>query len=138
VSTLSIFEQSEYGASAGEIAEDFEISVTDVRWRSPTRSSGTPRWALTGDGPLMREAVVRYYIDADLLGLAKVICRIRPDITYPGDPGDTIHKSHRPACPITDTAAPDTDWVPIVAAQGWLIITRDHNIRDNLPSARLF
>jgi uncharacterized protein (DUF433 family) len=32
VSTLSIFERSEEGASREEIAEDFEISIADVRW----------------------------------------------------------------------------------------------------------
>jgi hypothetical protein len=34
-----------------------------------------------------RPARVRYYIDADLLGLAKILVQIRTDVTYPGDPG---------------------------------------------------
>jgi hypothetical protein len=83
----------------------------------------------------MREAEVRYYIDADILGLAKILCPLRNDMTYPGDPGATIHKRHRPACLITAPKTPDTEWVPIVAAQGWLILTRDHNIREN-PAER--
>lgn len=35
----------------------------------------------------MRPAVVRFYFDADVLGLAHTICRLRNDCTYPGDPG---------------------------------------------------
>jgi hypothetical protein len=30
---------------------------------------------------------IRYYIDADLLGLGKVLANVRSDVTYPGDPG---------------------------------------------------
>jgi hypothetical protein len=80
----------------------------------------------------MRETSVRYYVDADILGLAHVLAPLRGDITYPGDPGAVINKRQRPPCPITTTATPDTDWLPIVAAQGWLIISRDHNIRENI------
>lgn len=31
----------------------------------------------------MREAHVRFYIDADILGLAKILTQLRADITYP-------------------------------------------------------
>jgi hypothetical protein len=82
----------------------------------------------------MRVAEVRYYFDEDILGLAQTISRLRTDCTYPGDPGVVIHKRQRPACPIT-RGTKDTVWVPAVAAQGWLIITRDHNIREN-PAER--
>jgi hypothetical protein len=78
-----------------------------------------------------RPAVVRFYIDADMLGLAKVLALLRPDITYPGDPGAVIHRRRRPPCPITSPATPDTDWIPRVAAQDWLIITRDRHIQDH-------
>ncbi len=53
-------------------------------------------------------------------------------MTYPGDPGGTIHRRTRPACPIASTAVLDVDWIPAVTAQGWLIITRDANIAVNL------
>lgn len=81
--------------------------------------------------PRTRPAVVRFYVDADVLGLAKVLARLRSDVTYPGDPGATIHRRLRPACPITSPAVPDTEWIPTVTAQGWLIITRDVNIAVN-------
>jgi hypothetical protein len=34
-----------------------------------------------------REAEIRFYVDADLLGLAKILVAVRADVTYPGDPG---------------------------------------------------
>lgn len=83
----------------------------------------------------MKPAEVRFYVDADLLGLAKVLASLRFDVTYPGDPGAVIYKHQRPPCLISDPAAPDTSWLPQVAEQGWLIISRDHNIREN-PAER--
>jgi hypothetical protein len=48
-----------------------------------------------------KPAAVHYYIDADVLGLAKILVQVRPDVTYPGDPGrhdqnpaDTAALSH--------------------------------------------
>jgi hypothetical protein len=76
-------------------------------------------------------AEVRYYIDADILGLAKVLASLRPDVTYPGDPGAIIHKRHRPPCPVTTPATPDPQWIAEVARNGWLIITRDRHIQDH-------
>jgi PIN like domain len=75
-----------------------------------------------------RPATVRFYFDADILGLGKTLARLRPDMTYPGD---TIHKRARPACPITKTSTPDEDWIPEVARRGWLIITRDSRIQEH-------
>ena len=42
-----------------------------------------------------RPARVRYYIDADLLGLAKILVQIRTDVTYPGDPGGPVKGGRR-------------------------------------------
>jgi hypothetical protein len=81
--------------------------------------------------PTVRPAEVRFYFDADVLGLAKVIAGLRNDATYPGDPGATIHRRARPACLISDPATPDRVWIPNVAGQGWLIITRDSRIQDH-------
>jgi len=54
---------------------------------------------------------------------------LRPDVTYPGDPGAVIHKRLRPPCPITSPDAKDSVWIPEVARRGWLIITRDRQIQ---------
>lgn len=77
----------------------------------------------------LKPATVRFYFDADVLGLAKVINKLRADITYPGDEGGLIHRRLRAACPIT-TDAPDVEWIPQVAARQWLIITRDNGIQS--------
>jgi hypothetical protein len=78
-----------------------------------------------------KPAAVRFYLDADVLGLAKVLVQVRSDVTYPGDPGGTLHRRTRPACPITAPATKDDVWIPQVATLGWLIITRDSKIADN-------
>jgi hypothetical protein len=78
-----------------------------------------------------RPAAVRFYFDADLLGLAKVVAALRVDCTYPGDPGAVVHRRRRPACPITSPAAKDRVWIPEVTRRGWLILTRDSRVRDH-------
>jgi PIN like domain len=78
-----------------------------------------------------KSAEVRFYIDADLLGLAKILSGLRVDMTYPGDPGTTLHRRTRPPCPITSPSMPDCDWLPRVTAKNWLIITRDRHIQDH-------
>lgn len=78
-----------------------------------------------------RPAAVRFYVDADVLGLAKVLAGLRIDVTYPGDAGAIIKRRQRPACPVTSPTVLDTEWLPIVAAAGWLIITRDRHIQDH-------
>ena len=79
-----------------------------------------------------RAAQVRIYVDAGILGLGKILGSLRGDVTYPGDPGAVIHKRQRPPCPVTSSAVLDPDWIPVVAARGWLIVTRDSKIIENL------
>lgn len=78
----------------------------------------------------MKTAAVQFYVDADILGLAKVLAAIRSDVTYPGFPGGKMHGRMRPACPVTSTSTDDTVWIPEAAARGWLIITRDSAIQE--------
>lgn len=78
---------------------------------------------------IARPAEVRFYLDADVLGLAKVLASLRPDVTYPGDAGGIVRQRARPPCPITTTDLDDDVWIPIVAARGWAIITRDRSIQ---------
>jgi hypothetical protein len=79
----------------------------------------------------LRAAQVRFYVDADILGLGKILGGLRNDVTYPGDPGAVIYKRHRAPCPIESPDVLDTDWIPEVAARGWLIVTRDSMIIQN-------
>ena len=76
-------------------------------------------------------AKVRFYVDADVLGLAKLLVRVRNDVTYPGDPVGVLYKRERPPCPIASPAVLDPDWIPEVTSQDWLIVTRDANIAVN-------
>ena len=77
-----------------------------------------------------RPATVRFYLDADVVGLAKVLVGLRPDVTYPGDPGGPVRgKRVRPPCPVTSPGVLDTVWIPETARQGWLVITRDSRIQ---------
>lgn len=78
-----------------------------------------------------KPATVRFYIDADVLGLAHLLVRLRPDFTYPGDPGGVVHRRQRPPCPITSPATLDPEWIPQVTSHGWLIVTRDSRIQEN-------
>ncbi len=79
-----------------------------------------------------KPAPVQFYIDADVLGLAKVLVQIRGDVTYPGDPGGAAKGGRiRAPCTITDRATRDDVWIPETARQGWLIITRDRRIQEH-------
>jgi hypothetical protein len=79
----------------------------------------------------IKPAEVRFYLDANLLGLAAILTRVRVDVTFPGDAGGVLYKRERPSCPIKSTAVLDRDWIPEVATRGWLILTRDRRIRDH-------
>ena len=59
----------------------------------------------------IKPAEVRYYIDADILGLARVLAALRPDVTYPGDPGGVIHARQRPPCTVPTPHEKDTVWL---------------------------
>jgi hypothetical protein len=79
----------------------------------------------------VKPAPVRLYVDADVLGLAKVLAAIRTDVTFPGDPGGPVKGGRtRLPCVVTDTSTPDAAWIPETARQQWLIITRDRRIQD--------
>lgn len=76
-----------------------------------------------------KPATVRFFIDEDTLGLAHLLTRVRSDVTYPGDPGGVLDKRERPPCSIAPGTR-DEDWIPEVAAQGLIVITRDRQIEQ--------
>jgi hypothetical protein len=84
----------------------------------------------------MKPAEVRFYFDADILGLGKLIAGLRSDCTFPGDPGAVIHKRQRPACSVTSPSVDDTTWISQVTAEGMLIITRDSKIQRRVAEIR--
>ena len=84
----------------------------------------------------MKPAQVRFYFDADILGLGKLISRLRYDCTFPTDPGAVIRKRERGPCSITRTDTPDDEWIPRVARDGLLIITRDARIQRRVSERK--
>lgn len=78
----------------------------------------------------VKSAEVRFYFDADILGLGRVLAGLRPDVTFPGDPGATLHRRVRRPCPVLHPAVKDPVWIPEVARRGWIVVTRDRHIRD--------
>jgi hypothetical protein len=84
----------------------------------------------------LKNAEVGFYFDADSLGLAHVVCALRPDCTYPGDPGRKIKRQIRSACAIQPDAK-DREWIPVVASLGWVAITRDKDIQSHLSLLQL-
>lgn len=78
---------------------------------------------------------IRFYIDADLIGMAKLLVAVRADITYPGDPGGTgVDGRPRPPCPI-EPQTQDSQWIPEIASKSWVVLTRDRHIRHR-PAER--
>jgi hypothetical protein len=79
-----------------------------------------------------KPARVRYYVDADILGIAKILASTRADVTYPADPGGIVKGGRlRSPCTVTKVKTDDDVWIPETARQGWLAITRDRAIQDN-------
>jgi hypothetical protein len=71
----------------------------------------------------------RWYVDADTLGLARILIQVRRDVTFPGDDGQrSTARSSQPPSPVKDTATPDDIWILMVARAGMAIITRDSRI----------
>lgn len=78
---------------------------------------------------------IRFYFDADFLGVAKILAEVRSEVTYPGDPGGRGADGFDPeACPI-NPGARDVDWIPRVATSGWVVISRDRHIQHR-PAER--
>jgi hypothetical protein len=73
------------------------------------------------------DTVIRYFADENLLGMAKVLAsRGRADLVQPG----------HPQVPEVPYGCPDTEWVPVVARHGWIVLTRDRKIRSHPAEAR--
>ena len=63
---------------------------------------------------------MRFFVDADLLGVGMALAQLRKDVTYPGHPAaEGI---------VQDTT--DPVWLPIVGGKGWIAITKDRHIRS--------
>lgn len=87
-----------------------------------------------------------WYVDADTLGLAHNLIRVRGDVTYCGDDGSRQRFPDLPPCEIQSTDTDDDVWIPTVTRAGLAIITRDIHIERRtsekeqvvLSGARMF
>lgn len=77
----------------------------------------------------MRRA--EWYLDEDVLGLAEMLARAKLPVTWPGDDGMREDaRRHQAPSPVADRGVPDEEWIPLVAASGLAILTRDRHILD--------
>lgn len=71
----------------------------------------------------------RWYVDADTLGLARILVVARADVTFCGDSGQRQRTGRDlPLSPVQATDTPDEQWIPTVTRAGLAIITRDRKI----------
>ena len=70
---------------------------------------------------------VRFFVDADLLGVGKALAVVRKDV---------VHPAHR-RCPDIRPETPDSVWLPIVGEAGWIAISRNKRVRYNPVENRL-
>lgn len=71
---------------------------------------------------------IRWFADESVLGLGKLLARERDDVAYPG----------HPACTGLEPGALDTEWMPLVAAWGWVVFHRDRRIRTRPAELEIF
>lgn len=65
----------------------------------------------------------RFFIDENLLGIGRLLAKVRDDVVYPGHP-------ELAEIPLR---TPDLDWLPIIGERGWPVIMRDKRIRTRRP-----
>lgn len=70
-------------------------------------------------------AWVRFYVDEQLAGLGLGLMALRSDVVVASHP------------PIADFPRDDPDWIPEVAAHGWVVITNDKHIRTRPGEAEV-
>lgn len=71
----------------------------------------------------MADGERRFFIDENLLGIARLLAKVRDDIVHPGHPD-------LPEIPLR---TPDLTWLPIVGERRWPVVMRDKRIRTRRP-----
>ena len=71
---------------------------------------------------------IRWFADESVLGLGKLLAHERDDVTYPG----------HPASGGIAPGALDTEWMPVVAVNGWVVFHRDRRIRTRPVELEIF
>jgi hypothetical protein len=65
---------------------------------------------------------IRFYVDEDILGVGYALMWARPD---------AVTRGIEPVADELPRGVLDIDWIPRVAAHGWIAITKNHKIRTN-------
>lgn len=71
---------------------------------------------------------IRFYVDEDILGVGYSLMWVRPDAVTCGI---------EPVAEELPRGSLDIDWIPRVAAHGWVAITKNHKIRSNPVEAHV-
>lgn len=71
---------------------------------------------------------VRFVIDENLLRMAKGVVRVRRDTAVFSSP---------PVEEVLPSGILDTEWIPVVGARGWVVITSDRRLRTRPSEAEL-
>lgn len=71
---------------------------------------------------------IRFYVDEDILGVGYGLMWLRPDAVTCGI---------SPIAKELPRGVLDIDWIPEVAARGWVAITKNHKIRTNPTEAKV-
>ena len=64
---------------------------------------------------------IRFYVDEDILGVGYALMWVRPDAVTCGI---------EPVAEELPRGSLDIDWIPRVAAHGWVAITKNHKIQS--------
>lgn len=78
--------------------------------------------------PAPPEGPIRWYADESVLGLGKRLAAARPDVTYCGHPSAAGIR----------LGFTDEEWMPVVAAQGWIAFRRDRRIHTRPDEVKVF
>jgi PIN like domain len=71
---------------------------------------------------------IRFVVDENTLALGKAVASLRSDTAIIG---------RAPVNHILKLGMPDVEWIPLVAARGWVVSTIDHHLRTRPHEARI-
>ncbi len=73
-------------------------------------------------------ADIRFIVDENTLAVGRVMVDLRQDTACIGSP---------PVIDLLPRESPDREWIPVVARQGWIVVTNDHRLRTRYHEASL-
>jgi len=111
-------------ARVAEICQSTAWTVSTAVLPTRSRALAPSAWRCHVSPPSLDAAW--FFVDEDLSGLGIALMRLRRDVIV-----------GRRAPAIEVAPKDDPDWIPIVAARGWVVITNDRHIRTGPVEADL-